>query len=224
MGLDDSTDPALLRPNPYRDRSSTMRKRIWIPCFLVLAVCGLLLLLWQRGHHKALVPVADAGDTNQTREVAQVEGRTINGSSPTVQPTINSSPQNTEAPSATTTTNSHLAQALNAWRTPIEFYGRVVDESSNPVAGAQIEFRWMELPDNKGSRSSNTTSDSTGLFALQGAKGPTLSVNVSKMGYYTSHATPNGYTYSEALGDRFHPDAQNPVIFVLRRRGNGEPL
>jgi hypothetical protein len=158
-------------------------------------------------------------------EASQTHGVIVNSNSPAVLPSQNPSLQNTEAPPPTpTTTNSHLTQALTAWQTSIEFYGKVVDEQTNPVAEAQVEFRWMELPDNKGSRSTNTASDSAGLFAIKGAKGPTLSVYVSKPGYYTSRGTPNGYTYSDALGDRFHPDAQNPVVFVLRKKGPGVPL
>ena len=31
-------------------------------------------------------------------------------------------------------------KGLNEWRTPIEFYGRVIDESNNVVPGAQVDF------------------------------------------------------------------------------------
>jgi hypothetical protein len=46
-------------------------------------------------------------------------------------------------------------------------------------------------------------------------------VDVSKDGYYTSHATPNGYTY---LNQGFQPDPQNPVAYILRQKQQGTEL
>ena len=98
-----------------------------------------------------------------------------------------------------------------------------MDENSNAVVGAQVSFHWMEIPANEGSKSSNTESDSRGLFSLRGAVGPSLTVSVSKEGYYTSRSTPDGFHYS-LENDTFHADPQNPVIFSLRKKGVPEPL
>jgi hypothetical protein len=98
-----------------------------------------------------------------------------------------------------------------------------VDENSNAVVGAQVSFHWMEIPANDGSRSSNVESGSDGLFSLRGAVGPSLTVSVSKEGYYTSRSTPDGFHYS-LENDTFHADPQNPVIFSLRKKGVPEPL
>lgn len=119
--------------------------------------------------------------------------------------------------------NDLQQRILAAWQHQIDFYGKVVDQNSNPVTGAQITFHWMETPDNAGSRSSNTLSDSQGLFSLHGAKGPSLSMTLSKDGYYSSHHGRMGFNY--ALGpDPISPDPQNPIVFILQKKGSGEQL
>ena len=120
-------------------------------------------------------------------------------------------------------TNPVAAIRLALWQAPIAFYGKVVDEDSNAVVGAQVSFHWMEIPANDGSKSSNTESDSQGLFSLRGAVGPSLTVSVNKNGYYTSRSTPDGFSYS-LENDTFHPDPQNPVVYCLRKKGQGTEL
>jgi hypothetical protein len=112
------------------------------------------------------------------------------------------------------------------WKTPIEFYGKVVDERSIPVEGARISFMWTDLSA-QGTSTRETTSDQQGLFSLSGVRGKRLVVtSVTKEGYYTSfqsnrfsfeYANPHETTYHE-------PDATNPVVFLLKRKGQAEPL
>ncbi len=113
-------------------------------------------------------------------------------------------------------------KGLNEWRTPIAFYGKVVDEHGNPVAGAEVHFVWTDLSP-KGSSESETTSDSVGFFALRSVKGKVLTVEVSKQGYYAYRPFPVGYFYA-GENQNFVPDQSNPVVFRLKKQGVGEPL
>lgn len=201
-----------------------MRKRIWIPCIVVLVVCLFLALkLPQQKQDMHSGP-----KETPTYQSSQAEHPTI------VKPhqTTNSSniprmlalpPTATPLAKAVAKTNPYAGRVLALWQAPIEFYGKVVDENSNAVVGAQVSFHWMEIPANDGSRSSNVESGSDGLFSLRGAMGPSLTVSVNKNGYYTSRSTPDGFSYS-LDNDTFHPDPQNPVIFSLRKKGVGESL
>jgi hypothetical protein len=121
-------------------------------------------------------------------------------------------------------TNPTTAFVLAAWQTPIEFYGKVVDENSNAVAAAKISFHWVEFPAEDGNRNTNTESDVEGLFSLRGQRGPDLSVSVSKEGYYAAHRGEQGFKYGPFGNPDFSPNPQNPVIFTLRKKGKGEPL
>jgi hypothetical protein len=124
---------------------------------------------------------------------------------------------------ATSMTSNELQERLlTEWQVPIDFYGKVVDESNQPVAGADVAFNWDEVPNEKGSKKSNTKSDSEGLFALHGARGPSLDVEVGKQGYYASKENP--WTFVYAINGHFSPDVYNPVIFHLRKEGKSEPL
>jgi len=110
------------------------------------------------------------------------------------------------------------------WKVPINFYGRVVDQSNEPVAGATANFTWNDLSPTGTSRDS-TTSDGDGLFRLENRMGKGLSVSVSKEGYYTPTSEKiMSFEYAYPLGQAFKPDAGNPVVFHLRKKGHGEAL
>ena len=132
-------------------------------------------------------------------------------------------PSATPLAKALAITNPIAARQLAQWQAPIEFYGKVVDENSNAVAGAKVDFHWVEIPAEDGNRTTNTQSDTKGLFSLHGQLGPHLSVSVSKDGYYASHYWQRGFNYS--LGpDIITPDPRNPIVFSLRKKGTPESL
>ena len=198
-----------------------MRKRIWIPLVIVLAVC-LLLLFKTKQHQRSALPEQGEAPTNQASQPEQPKAvenrRTSNTSQPPPLP-----PSATPLAQALATTNPMAAMRLAMWQAPIEFYGKVVDENSNVVVGAQVSFHWVEIPAPEGNRTSTTESDGGGLFSLHGKHGPSLKVSVSKEGYYAPHRGEWGFTYALGPGV-ISPDPQNPVIFNLRKKGMGENL
>ena len=117
---------------------------------------------------------------------------------------------------------TQLEQIQNDWRTPINFYGEVMDENTNPVAGANIHFVWTDLSPT-GTTEKDTSSDQNGFFSLQNVEGKTLTVEVSKAGYYAYQNYPVGFFYA-GKNENFVPDANNPVIFWLRKKGQGTEL
>lgn len=111
------------------------------------------------------------------------------------------------------------------WKMPITFYGKVVDENDSPIGGANVEFSWTDLSPN-GTSQAETTSDQQGLFALTEQRGKRLQVQVSKEGYYRSQEQNSGnFEYAAFFEKEFHrPDANNPVLFWLKKKGTPEPL
>ena len=107
--------------------------------------------------------------------------------------------------------------ADNEWRTPIEFYGRVVDESNNMVAGAMVDYSCND-DSSTGTSYYHTTSDSNGSFSFAGIHGKLLEVHLSKKGYYSYDPHGQFFNYS-GENHNFIPDAGNPVIFRMRRMG-----
>lgn len=150
----------------------------------------------------------------------------------------NESIPNTERPQTSeqmTNPTEALQQKLNslgvapkAWanqvQRPIEFYGKVIDENGQPVDGANISFSWNQFMPEQ-SFETNAFSDANGLFSVVGLAGATLGVHVQKDGYYSVKANPIEFQYWKVLdSSSFQPDAGNPVIFHLRKKGSGTNL
>lgn len=110
------------------------------------------------------------------------------------------------------------------WKMPINFYGKVVDENSNPVADAAASFEWNDLS-LAGTSRDTATSDADGYFSLLNRTGKVLSVTVSKNGYYTIPSERlRTFEYAYPPSGAFNPDANNPIIFHLRKKGVGVHL
>ena len=98
---------------------------------------------------------------------------------------------------------------------PIEFYGKVVDETGTPLAGATVTFGWVVYPEDV--MHTNVLADPEGFFALNNATGATLYVSVTKDGYV--QGTNQGRFDFHSLPDAsFQPDPNNPVVFRLLKR------
>ena len=191
---------------------------IWIICIAVLVACLLLALFRPRQHQNSTEPPQIVTPTNQLTQQAQSQA-------PAVPPTSNIVQTAPLPPSATTFAKARALAKLASWQAPIEFYGKVVDENNNPVAGATINFHWVETPSKEGNKTSKAQSDAAGLFSLHGARGPDLAVLVSKEGYYSYRETDHpAFKYGFFSNGDFSPDPRNPIVFHLHKKGKKEPL
>ena len=115
-----------------------------------------------------------------------------------------------------------LAKIDRAFSAPIEFYGRVIDQTGTPIEGAKVHY---SAANHYFGSSSNYqgVSDRRGLFSLTGIKGAGLYVSVSKDGYQGTKQSGDGFGYGVPSG-RPAPSKDEPAIFVLRKKANAEPL
>jgi len=120
------------------------------------------------------------------------------------------------------TTNAFYQEMLTDWQAPIDFYGKVVDESNHPIAGASIHFNWSEKPFEGGHAIADAESDAAGLFSLTGKLGSGLEVWANKEGYYVPRPGFQSFVYS--VSAHFRSDRSDPIIFRLRKKGIAEPL
>ncbi|MFZ4766675.1 MAG: carboxypeptidase-like regulatory domain-containing protein, partial [Roseimicrobium sp.] len=114
------------------------------------------------------------------------------------------------------------------WRTPIEFYGKVVDEKEQPVAGATVEISWngtVEKYGGDGVGKRKLTSDANGVFVLSGEEGKGITVLASKDGYYRRKSWNGGsFEYAGFWEPNYiEPDRDKPVLFRLVKRPVAEP-
>lgn len=196
-----------------------MRKSFWIFFTLVIVLCLFLLLLKRKQQNVVVENMPQQSQAATNQPVQQPSQMSV-----PVVATNNSHIVIAPSPSTPLETNNISPQLLASWQGPIEFYGIVIDENSNPVATASIHFQWSERPAANGMRTSDAQSDAQGSFSLQGARGLVLTVTVSKVGYYSSHKDNDSYTYGSLGGTKFSPDAQNPVVFHLRKKSEGVSL
>ena len=200
-------------PNCFR----AMRTRFWIIGIVALAVCLLLLLLKGPQSQPTILP--ERGETVTGQQSSQRQAARPRAAEPK-RASAQASPPDLAAEMARSRTpegsNDMQERGLARWQAPIDFYGKVVDENSNAVAGADVTFGWSEFPTEAGARRATTKSDAMGLFSLQDKRGPALDIWVSKEAYYGSQRGQKGFSYMN--GD-FSPDPQNPVVFTLRKKG-----
>lgn len=112
--------------------------------------------------------------------------------------------------------------STSEWRTPIKFYGKVVDERGAPVPNATVELSCNDLSFS-GTSNYRRSSESNGLFSISNIRGKLLVVNVAKKGFYTSKADNDAFYYA-GQNVNFTPNAAKPELFHLRRIGPTEPL
>lgn len=115
-----------------------------------------------------------------------------------------------------------LWSATGEWRTPIQFYGKVVDENGSPVPNATVDFTCNDVS-SSGTSNYRRTSDNNGLFSISRIRGKLLVVHVAKVGYYTSRADNAAFCYA-GENVNFVPNLARPELFHLKRIGNAEPL
>jgi hypothetical protein len=112
--------------------------------------------------------------------------------------------------------------STSEWRTPIKFYGKVLDEKGSPVPNARIELSCNDLS-LAGTSTYHRNSDSNGLFSIAKIRGKLLVVNVAKDGFYTSRADNDAFYYA-GQNVNFIANSAKPEVFHLRHAGVAEPL
>jgi hypothetical protein len=197
-------------------------KSKYILVFLLLAIA--VLLLWRRSSHPAnsTVQQQDVITTNQANPApAQQTPSAVHTAAPG---RPSSTPENNTA-----LIENRIRQMKEAdertqdqWRTPIEFFGKVVDETGAPVEGSQVSFSCNDVSET-GTSYYRTVSGGQGLFSIRNITGKLLTVHVSKDGYYSSKRDNDSYYYA-GQNENFRPDANNPVVFHLRKQAKGESL
>lgn len=108
------------------------------------------------------------------------------------------------------------------WKMPLEFYGKIVDQFSEPVAGGTVRIAWTAVDD---SHATEILSNSEGLFQFTGVNGKGLDISVRKAGYLPTRNAGGGFEYASFSDDMFHvPDIKNPVVFRLQKLIGAEPM
>jgi hypothetical protein len=99
-------------------------------------------------------------------------------------------------------------------KSPMDTYGKVVDQDGQPVAGATVHG-YLEFEDKDKEDKHDTTTDALGNFNFLGLHAKGLTLVVEKVGYEGSYrGRPSGYV----------PDPNNPVVLQMWKLKGAEPM
>ncbi len=125
-----------------------------------------------------------------------------------------------------------VIEFVEAYKTPIEFYGKVVDQHGDPVSGAVIKIYPVDNPYGSSGTEIDLISDGDGLFSINRTYGLSIGVVVAKKGYLAlsdrgleepASSRSIDFGLSASKGRRFK-DPTSPTLFTLHRIGPVEPL
>lgn len=193
-----------------------MKKRVFFLLFLVIAAF-LFWLFWPSKTGSGLNH--DLSQRRQAASPSMIETHGKGGLAAPVAPGVSNTAADIArlAETRQRKMEEDREAALEEWRTPIEFYGKVVDENTNVVGGAEVYFDCNDTSA-EGTSFYHTNTGQDGMFSISGIKGRGLNVKVSKDGYYSF--APSGLYFNYAgEAQNFLPDAANPIVFHLKRKG-----
>jgi hypothetical protein len=110
------------------------------------------------------------------------------------------------------------------YKTPIVFYGKVVNQNNQPIQGAIADMHWTGT---RGEALDKATviSGAEGRFALEGVSGKLLVIWIHKENCIGGTNSQGDYNYADFYEPNYHvPDSNQPVIFSLWTLGDPEPM
>lgn len=127
-----------------------------------------------------------------------------------------------------------MVRVFESYRTPIEFYGKVVDQNGEPVGGASVKILPFDQPfgERESKSKMSLTSNADGTFFVKGIKGLAMGVEIRKEGYLVMPdyglerpASSRRIEYGlDGSGGTQFKDPNHPTLFTLHRLGQLEPL
>jgi hypothetical protein len=188
---------------------------------LIIILIGIAGIIWRfapkppqnNPQSPTVAPFTQSSQNNEAKQIVQkppAPSHTVTASNPTIPPAVMEYVKKIKA------------DPQYDWKQPINFWGKVVDESNKPVSEASVHFVWNDISA-KGTSDADMVSDGNGFFSLTDRRGKYLYVTVRKQGYYDSHQN-GGFEYANPADGLFTPDQNNPVVFHLRKKGQGADL
>ena len=193
-----------------------MRNRLLIVALLVTG----LLAIWWLALRKRDEP------SRETAMMATPEVKT--NPSPATNPIAQATPFPKPPPPASYET---LVERFRSdFRTPINFYGKAIDQHGDPVPDADVKLAANDKAGGGKPSEYNRKTDATGMFSITGIGGLTLAVEVSKPGYrvippaYGKVTSSGLFEYGLSSRGPYQSSKDAPTVFVLHKAGTIEPL
>lgn len=114
------------------------------------------------------------------------------------------------------------------WRTPLLYYGMVVDESNQPISGVQVSYGGNSVNESLTEATRNegvVTTDERGIFKIDGLYGIGLMFQLSHPNYYPYPDNSTGFDVRSRPRDGVVEDSEaHARIFRMHSKGHPVPL
>jgi hypothetical protein len=105
------------------------------------------------------------------------------------------------------------------WKTPISFYGVVVDQNGKPVPDVTVNLEWNDTS-LSGTSQREVKTDSQGKFSLTRVKGKVLGISLKKSSYSRFTNQEMIFEFADATSSMYYrPNSNAPVVFKLFKHG-----
>lgn len=197
-----------------------MKKRRWLILLGILMGFAIWVLTVNR---RAMIPNKTNGLINSTNVTIPIENPTRRAKS-SPEKILAETPPNIQNRIEQIKRDEREYKLL--WRTPLLFYGKVVDENGDPIPNVQVSYSGNALDESLTREIRNrgtVTTDQRGIFKIDGINGIGLMFNLHHPGYYVYPDTydNNGFDVRSPPKSGIVPDSEgNAAIFRMHSKGN----
>mgnify|MGYP002622379817 CR=1 FL=1 len=196
---------------------SKNNNRIWV-CVLFGISAVMVLLLW-------LAKPKRASQFESTTQAASHDNKSRIRNPSSYRQTVENRGQELR------TREEYIRQSRSEWlanhKTPILFYGKVLDQHDQPVGGVNVYYRANAVNDSLTKQEypeGKAVSDSSGIFKIDGIHGATLSFELLHPDYYNSTTNRTGIDYAEELNRGVPNSESRAMVFRIFKKQNPVPL
>lgn len=133
---------------------------------------------------------------------------------------------------------SNSEQEIAMWQAPIQYFGKVVDENSQPITGVQVSYNAsaMDTVRKEIQYTGLVSTDERGMFKIDGVNGVNLMLELSHPSYYAYPDNSTGFDKRSLPKKGFFSDCEeraesfrmhskgHPVLLSHRRGGVDVPV
>jgi hypothetical protein len=193
-----------------------MKRRIPLAVLFACVIAALILLFL----HRPLAP-SKSPEIGQTPTSTQSGSQTVSQSN-----AMQTSPLNeaTDVAAQIEHSKAELTNMNQLWRTPLLYYGKVVDESNQPIAGVRVSYAGNSADESltKATRNQGSvTTDDRGIFKIDGLYGIGLMFQLYHPNYYPYPDNSTGFDVRSPPRDGIVENSEaNSRIFRMHSKGH----
>ena len=186
--------------------------------FAVLVIVIVVFLLLHRKQPATPVSVRSTEAAPNTNTVVIAEPQ-----KPSVQSNPQSVPQNASPQARIDQAQQRQDQQIALAQSPLLFYGKVVDESNQPIGGVQVSYTAHTVSESRDDvfNTGTVTSDDRGIFKIDGINGISLMLQLSHTNYYPYPDNSTGFDKRSLPKKGYFSDSEeNAELFRMHSKGH----